>query len=65
MFNVTNINKKKYSSDPDDDDDCTVFQTDEDRKILEHEILNYDDDTTEDMNAAAEQPEKSFFRPYW
>ncbi len=35
---------------PDTDDDCTVFQTEEDRKRLEREILELEDDCTTGFN---------------
>jgi len=47
----------------DDDEDNTVFQTDEDRKNLEQEILDFQDESIEDPDPT--QPLKSPFRPYW
>ena len=48
----------------DDDDDKTVFQTDEDRKQLETEILDLNDD--DDTTGTKLSPRKSNpARPYW
>ena len=46
-----------------DDDDKTIFQTDEDRKKLENEILGTDDDD----NVNPDQPRQmsKTERPYW
>jgi len=46
----------------DDDDDKTIFQTEEDRKKLEKELMDLGDDTTEvEVTSQMSRPD----RPYW